>query len=102
MSDIVERLENMWMEQEPKLLWADMEAITEEAAEEITRLRAENETLRADNEWLIHTANRLVEALRPFMSGLKGKYPSFTDELPILAGASADDLQFVLKIENFR
>ena len=46
MSDIVERLENMWMEQEPKLLWTDMEAITEEAADEITRLRAENEKLR--------------------------------------------------------
>ena len=42
MSDIIDRLENMWMEQEPKLLWTDMEAITEEAADEITRLRAEH------------------------------------------------------------
>ena len=48
MSDIVERLRKLWFAQNPKLTWDDMEAITEEAADEITRLRAENETLRRD------------------------------------------------------
>ena len=46
MSDIVERLRKLWFAQNPKLTWDDMEAITEEAAAEITRLRAENEKLR--------------------------------------------------------
>ena len=75
--DIVERLENMWMEQEPKLLWTDMEAITDEAADEITRLRAENETLRRDVRTAImgdsaelqdvkRENEKLREALKPF------------------------------------
>lgn len=39
MSDIVEQLRKLWFAQNPKLTWDDMEAITEEAAEEIRRLR---------------------------------------------------------------
>ena len=73
MSDIVERLENMWMEQEPKLLWTDMEAITEEAADEITRLRAENERLEDTRIEFIGIINKLIDervkmrkALNPF------------------------------------
>ena len=45
MSDIVERLRKLWFAQNPKLTWDDMEAITEEAADEITRLRAAYEAM---------------------------------------------------------
>ena len=45
MTDIVERLQSLWIEQEPKLTWLQMQAVTDEAADEIERLRKENERL---------------------------------------------------------
>ena len=87
MIDIVERLENMWMEQEPKLLWTDMEAITEEAAEEIIRLRAENETLRRDVKTAVMgdsaelaDVKRENEKLKAILIELADEYEQFAYE----------------------
>ena len=72
MSDIVERLKNLWLEQEPKLTWLQMHAVTDEAADTIEALRAENARLRAALKPFADKANK---AEQPFAPPYPEDYP---------------------------
>lgn len=76
--DIIKQLETMWLTQEPKLLWGDMQAVTDLAAFEIERLRAEIEKLRAAlnsiEEYIagrVHMHNQIAGFAGSSLSGKK-------------------------------
>lgn len=74
----------------------------EQMRDKLHKQAEEIERLKADIEYLKYISIKMADALRPFTEVLKGNYSNFTNELPILAGASANDLQFTLKIGDFR
>ena len=102
--DIIERLRKLWFAQNPKLTWDDMEAITEEAADEITRLRAENEKLRRDVKTAVmgdsaelqdvkRENEKLRKALAPFAATAKHFKDDCKDTLVVPIGVDVGYLR---------
>ena len=110
MSDIVERLDGLYNNE---MQWENVWEIAEDAVTEITRLRAENETLRRDVRTAVmgdsaelqdvkRENEKLRAALKPFGEALKDNYFYQVDELPIIAGSNQMDIRFNWTLGDLR